>query len=156
MMYNREGRYWEKVEVITVRRRWSRAISWKVITSLIAFSQYLPSLLNIISYYLPELEMDWVNCFIIQVCEWVILAMQWSYFGPIENVWEVQIWIFVDVHSIWKWGHWYWVIWDFPPGWHANHNCEYIQTFTFNENVAKSDVLMKKSVDLFINHKFTF
>ena len=67
------------------------------------------------------------------------VAMQWSYFGPIENVWEVQIWIFVDVQSIWKWGHWYWVIWDFPPGWDANHNCEYIQTFTLNENVAKSE-----------------
>ena len=26
----------------------------------------------------------------------------------------------------------------------------------YNINVAKSDVLMKKSVDLFINHKFTF
>ena len=29
------------------------------------------------------------------------------------------------------------------------------QTFTFNENVAKSDVLIKKSVDFFINRKFT-
>ena len=71
-----------------------------------------------------------------------------------ENVWEVQIWIFVDVHSIWKWGHWYWVIWDFAPGWHANHNCEYIQTFTFNENVAKSDVLMK--IALREIHSYTF
>ena len=57
------------------------------------------------------------------------------------NIW-VESW--QHVHSIWKWGHWYWTIWAFLSGWHANHKFEYIQTFTFNENVARSDVLMKK------------
>ena len=66
----------------------------------------------------------------------------WSSFCKFEYL--LNIWIFVDVHIIWKWGHRYWVIWNFPSDWHANHNCEYIQTFTFNENVAKSDVLIKK------------
>ena len=57
MMFNREGRYWEKAirEVITFQEIALLHLRRTVITS--TFSQYLPSLLYIISYYLPELEM---------------------------------------------------------------------------------------------------
>ena len=89
----------------------------------------------------------WVNFFIIQVwSEWVYIGMTMIVLWSDRNCANLNIWVesWQHVHSIWKWGHWYWTIWAFLSGWHANHKFEYIQTFTFNENVARSDVLMKK------------
>ena len=77
--------------------------SFKIIRK-IRFKQFNPSILELLRS--TNTTHDWVNFFIIQVLsEWVILAWQWSYFGPIEIVWEVQIWVFVEHLNICRCSH---------------------------------------------------